>query len=86
MDKLLLEVQRRVVSHSRDFVDEKTLNKYYLIDFLFNNGKVCTVSHAIQTLPHQIFKLKGSGMLTRENFDNLNERAKETIEREDAQK
>lgn len=84
-NELILEVERHVITRSNGFVDEKALGKYYLANFLFETGKVCTVSQAVQTLPDAIFQLEGSSTLTRAHFNDLNERARDNLERYDAQ-
>lgn len=68
----MLGVKEHVIIAKNKFVNEAALSKFIPTDFLFNTGKVCMVSHAIETLPDEIFQLEGSGTLTRGALDNLN--------------
>lgn len=42
-NELILKVQRRVEAQAQEFVGEKTLERYYIYDFLFDHGKILPV-------------------------------------------
>lgn len=65
-------------------MDKKALTKYYIYDFLFDHDKLLSTCEATLLLPDKVYRLEGSGSLTREHFCNLNDRARSFIEKHDA--
>lgn len=66
-------------------MDKRALDRYYIYDFLSDQGKLLSTCEAAMLLPDNIYRLEGFGTLFRDHFHNLNDWAHSFIEKQDAQ-